>query len=312
METENTKLIVDRDGDRLDLYIAMNDNSISRSVVRRMIDQGIVYVNNNIEYRPHYKVKVGDVIEYKKINAKNEVDYIVPVDIPLNIIFEDDDLLVLNKPAGMVTHPATGHESDTLMNGVLFYYNQLSNVGDKRRSGLIHRLDKDTSGTILVGKTNLGLWHYSKLFAEKKVEKTYLVVVLGDISNKFVEGAELTVKTFHARNSLNRKKFSSQKSAFGKLAETSFRLCNVIRIDGAVYSLIKASPHTGRTHQIRVHLSEMGYPVLGDPIYGPNSYSRLMLHSWKLKLKMIKGGEKTFVSEIPLEFKTFITNESKL
>jgi 23S rRNA pseudouridine1911/1915/1917 synthase len=303
------ELIVDKPGERLDLFVALKVNALSRSGIKRAINNGDVLLNGAVEYRSHYKVKEGDAIVLRDTEGISvESDIIQPTPMKLDIIYEDKDLLVLNKPAGIVTHPATGHETDTLLNGVLFHYKQLSHIGDKKRSGLIHRLDKDTSGVILVGKTNLGLWQYSRLFAEKKVYKTYMVVACGDMTSRFKNQETLIVKTNHGRNPTNRKKFTALGNGEGKIAETHFELANVVIREGKSYSLLHAHPYTGRTHQIRVHLAGLGHPVLGDNIYGKQEYTRLMLHSWQLKIKLVGGAEKTFVAPVPKEFKEYITN----
>ena len=187
MEKEKIILTVEKDaGLRLDLFLCMNINSLSRSDVKKSINNGDVEVNGTVEFRPHYKVHIGDkIIIIKNMDeTAHEID-IKPVKMDLDVVYEDKDLVIINKPAGLVVHPATGHREDTLMNGLMFRFNKLSEVGNSIRSGLIHRLDKDTSGLILVGKTNLGLWHYSKLFAEKQIQKTYVVVVKGDMRSKF-------------------------------------------------------------------------------------------------------------------------------
>lgn len=307
METEKLNFIVeDNVGLRLDLFLCMNIDSLSRSEVKQSINDGEVTLNGEIEYRPHYKVHLGDKISIRKKEKEEGSMQVEPVKMDLDIVYEDKDLVIINKPAGLVTHPATGHRNDTLMNGLLYRFNELSGVGDSIRSGLIHRLDKDTSGLILVGKTNLGLWHYSRLFAQKQVQKTYIVVVKGDIRSKFKEKDEIVIRSMHGRNKLNRKKFASQKDFDGRMAVTRFKLVNYKEIDGMSYSVVFAYPETGRTHQIRVHLSEAGFPVLGDQIYGKNEYERLMLHAYKIKLKMVDGKEMVFKAGLPNEFNKFI------
>jgi 23S rRNA pseudouridine1911/1915/1917 synthase len=298
-------------GQRLDLLIAIKGNQYSRSKIKNLINDAKVLINGVVEYRPHYKVKNGDIVELiEDAPIATAFEEIKPVKMDLDIIYEDKDLIIINKPIGMVTHPATGHQDDTLMNGIMYHYKTMNLVGDNKRSGLIHRLDKDTSGVILVGKTNLGLWHYSRLFAEKKIEKTYIVVVKGDISSKF-RNKVLNIKSFHGRNTINRKKFTSKKISNGKIAETNFEFIKSLDKDGEKYSVVLAHPRTGRTHQIRVHLSELGYPLLGDVIYGKNEYKRLMLHAWKIKLNLINGEERTFEAPIPKEFKPFIDDSLK-
>jgi len=297
---------------RLDLFLSLQIGDLSRRKIRDEINEGNIQVNGKVEYRPHYKTKIEDKIELKTSlnnNVTNTFQEIIPSNIKLDIIYEDNDLLVLNKPAGMVSHPAVGHEKDTLLNGVIYHFAQLKNIGIKGRSGLIHRLDKDTSGLILVGKTNFGLWYYSRLFAERKLQKTYIVVVKGDITKLFENRKVLTVNNFLDRNKKNRKKFASTQNYKGHSASTDFVLNKVSEIGGQNVSTLLALPKTGRTHQIRVHLSELGFPVLGDQIYGNNKYLRLMLHAWKLKLIMPDGKEVEFVAPLPKEFKSFF-NES--
>jgi 23S rRNA pseudouridine1911/1915/1917 synthase len=228
----------------------------------------------------------------------------VPEDIPLDVIYEDEDLLVINKPTGLTVHPATGNWTGTLMNAVHFHFNKTRSVGDKYRSGLIHRLDKDTSGVVLIGKTNLGLWHYSKLFADRKVNKTYLAVCTGNIGRVMTNG-RIIVTNYLGRNPGNRKKIAVMNEQKGRLAVTEIKLLKVTEIDNQLYSLVEVKPKTGRTHQIRVHLTSLGFPVLGDKIYGKANYSRLMLHAWKLKLLSPQGKELQLEAKLPEEFRIF-------
>ncbi|MCA9383543.1 RluA family pseudouridine synthase [Candidatus Dojkabacteria bacterium] len=291
----------ENNGERLDLFLTKVQNEFSRSAVKKQLNDAVVKVNDEVEYRPNYKVKLGDIIEFNFIQEELPTE-IVPQDMPLDIVYEDKDLLVINKPVGLVVHPATGNWEGTLMNAVAYHYKEQHTVGDNIRSGLIHRLDKDTSGLVLIGKTNKGLWYYSKLFAERKVKKTYLVVVRGDL-RKYSSKSEFTVRNYLGRNTKNRKKFTDTDEQHGKIAETKFIFRNIIEIEGKVFSLVEAKPHTGRTHQIRVHLSSIGHPVLGDVIYGRvNKYKRLMLHAWKLSLTGLNGEELKFEAEIPEEF----------
>ncbi len=256
-----------------------------------------------MEFRPNYKVHEGDKIELhaEPVAPPREI---VPEDLPLDILYEDEDLLVINKPTGLTVHPATGNWTGTLMNAVHFHFNKAREVGDKYRSGLIHRLDKDTSGIVLIGKTNLGLWHYSKLFAERKVDKTYLAVVTGNI-NRVMNNGRITVTNYLGRNPGNRKKIAVMNEQKGRLAVSEIKLVKIKEIDNQWYSVVEVKPKTGRTHQIRVHLTSLGFPVLGDTIYGKTPYSRLMLHAWKLNLLSPQGKELHFEAKLPEEFAIF-------
>lgn len=292
-------------GQRLDLFLSTMQNKISRNNVRRAMDDGLVSLNGQVEHRHHYKVKTSDVIVFTMPKVQEDNIHIEPEDIPLDIVYEDNDLLIVNKPAGMVIHPATGNYHGTLMNGILFHYKDLAQVGSEIRSGLIHRIDKDTSGLVLVGKTNKGLWHYSKMFADRKVHKTYLAIVAGNISERMQYG-HLDVRNYLGRKSSDRKKFASVPPSKGRIAETEFNLVKVVKINGRDYSVITASPKTGRTHQIRVHLLGLGYPIMGDVIYGRrNQYKRLMLHAWKLEVELLSGKNAEFEAPIPEEFLKF-------
>ncbi|MCA9379567.1 RluA family pseudouridine synthase [Candidatus Dojkabacteria bacterium] len=290
--SKTLKVEESQEGKRLDLFLAFKFNDLTRSIVKKQIESGNVRVENVIEYRPNYKVRKND-----EINCDFEIEEkggngIIPQDIPLKIIYEDENLVAIDKPVGMVVHPSTSNWDSTLLNALFFRYSDLSKVGDSKRSGLIHRLDKDTSGIVLVGKTNEGLWYYSKLFAERKIEKTYLAVVKGDFYEKFGP-IEQIVDNYLGRNQINRKKFAKVSPSKGKKAITAITFLRTLEYQGQPYSLLKVQPKTGRTHQIRVHLSELGFPILGDVVYGKgNAYPRLMLHAWKLKLKMLTGEQK--------------------
>lgn len=291
-------------GQRLDLYLAVNQNEFSRSALRKNINDGNVKVNDNVEYRPNYKVKDKDKIDIEIEKSPSEVD-LEPEDIDLDIVYESDNLIVVNKPVDMVVHPATGNWRGTLMNAIMHHFKDMGNVGDNIRSGLIHRLDKGTSGLVLVGKTNKGLWYYSKQFAERKVSKTYMAVVIGDLSET-IKGTRFEVKNYLGRNPIQRKKYTEVSEHSGKLAHTIFNVVNVVEIEGKIFTLVKAKPITGRTHQIRVHLNGLGHPILGDKTYGrKNEYGRLMLHAWKIEITLLSGKKKIFVSDIPNEFKRF-------
>lgn len=307
MQSENKSTILEvareDEGLRLDLFITQNNNSISRTLVKKMLNESKVEVNQKVEYRANYKVKLGDQVEVDFTELDSQVESeIVPEEMSLDIIYEDKDLLVINKPAGLVTHPATGNWNGTLMNGVMYYYSAMKQVGDKKRSGLIHRLDKDTSGLIMLGKTNKGLWYYSKLFAQREIEKTYLALCYGVVpQNRFV------IESYIGRHQKNRKKFAGIGPRRGKYSKTEFNKLTVNQQYIHQYSLLTAKPYTGRTHQIRVHLSEYGYPIVGDPVYSrkKSTIGRLMLHAWTLEFVSLEGKPIKLEAPIPPEFNKF-------
>lgn len=291
-------MIVDenRQGERLDLFITFSVDTLTRSIIKKQIETGNVFVNGTIEYKPNYKVKTGDNIICKFVLPDKATNIIKPEKIKLDIIYEDEHLIVVNKPIGMVVHPATSNWSGTLLNALMYRYSELATTGDSLRQGLIHRLDKDTSGLILVSKTNEGLWYYSKLFSDRKVEKKYLAVVKGNFISK-IGDTKLEIENYIGRNQSNRRKFTKVPPSKGKLAVTKIEFLQFLYLDDKEYSLLQVTPITGRTHQIRVHLSTIGLPILGDKVYGKgNNYQRLMLHSWKLRLILLGGKEKEFVA----------------
>ncbi len=216
---------------------------------------------------------------------------LMPEAIPLNIIYEDDDLLVVDKPAGLLVHPAPGHPSHTLVNAILSHFPHLADIGDSLRPGVVHRLDKDTSGVMLVAKNSLAQADLADQFKAHSVSKAYLVLVKGHLTpeNGIIEAPI-------GRDPRNRKRMAVV--TVGREARTEYR---VIRYIGD-YTLLEVMPETGRTHQIRVHLSAIGYPVVGDPVYGVKSayLSRQFLHASRLGFHLPSTGKYVeFTSELP-------------
>lgn len=293
-------------GQRLDLFLSHLENDLTRSFIKQEINSGNLKINNKVEFKPNYRVRENDDI-YLKYQEQKPNQTLIPQNIKIDIVYEDNDLLIVNKPVGMVVHPATNNWDQTLMNAVLFYNQELNQVGDASRSGLIHRIDKDTSGIVMIGKNNKALWYYSRQFAERNVHKTYLVVSRGDFAKTLpANQTSILIQNYLGRNPGNRKKFSVVDPKQGKLAETEFILANSLSTEQGKYSLIFAKPLTGRTHQIRVQLAKLGFPILGDKIYDSKyKYQRLMLHAWKIKLTMTSGKIKEFSTDIPNEFKKF-------
>lgn len=245
-------------GQRLDIYLAQSDAEISRSQVKYAIEAGDVLVNGKVP-KVSQHLKEGDVITLTK---KPPIEATaLPQEMPLDIVYEDDTLIVINKPAGLVVHPAPGNPDKTLVNALLFHCRDLSGIGGVLRPGIVHRLDKDTSGLIVAAKSDDAHRHLSAQFEKHDVHKKYLALVWGD-----VKGDHGEIVAAVGRHPVNRKKMST-KSRHGKGALTLWK----VRERFGVATLLDVEIKTGRTHQIRVHLSDRGYPVVGDAVYGNTS-----------------------------------------
>lgn len=261
-------------GKRLDIYIAENFSELSRTMIKKLIENNNIMVNNKLE-KVSYKVQLNDNIsidvpEAKKTKLKAQ-------EIPLDIIYEDNDIIVVNKPKGMVVHPANGNPDGTLVNAILaICKNSLSGIGGELRPGIVHRLDKDTSGLIIVAKNDKAHINMSEQIKDRKVKKTYIALVRGNVPEE-----EATINMPIGRSTKDRKKMAVTKS--GKQAITHFKVLKRY----SKYTLLEIKIETGRTHQIRVHMAEIGYPVVGDTVYsnGKNEFGveGQMLHAYKLE-----------------------------
>ncbi|OFI47733.1 pseudouridine synthase [Floricoccus penangensis] len=248
------KIIVKEAGSRLDKAMA-DLTKYSRTVTNELIKDGQVTVNGNIA-KAKYKVQEGDVIEFTE--PVEEVLEYLPEDLSLDIIYEDDDVAVVNKPQGMVVHPSAGHTSGTLVNGLMHQIKNLSGINGVIRPGIVHRIDKDTSGLLMVAKNDLAHEKLAEQLKAKTSKRRYLAIVHGNLpSDKGMIEAPI------GRNPKDRK--SQAVIASGKPAVTRFEV--IERFDD--YTLISLELETGRTHQIRVHMAYIGHPVAGDPLYGP-------------------------------------------
>lgn len=243
-------------GLRLDAFIASRLPQCSRSQAAQWIREGIVTADN-LSRKPGYKIKVQEKV-CGRIPAPTPSE-LIPENIDLDILFEDRTLIVVNKPPGLVVHPAAGHHSGTLVNALLYHCPDLEGIGGEKRPGIVHRLDKDTSGLLVVAKNGASLEHLSRQFKERSVEKRYLAIVAG-VPVQTSGEIDLPV----GRHPTDRKKMSVISNR-GRTAYTMWRIKE--RFDRAV--LLEVTLKTGRTHQIRVHCRAIGHPILGDPIYGP-------------------------------------------
>ena len=287
--------VVEEKEKRLDKVIRDRVSGLSRTQGQRLIETDRVTVNGHPR-KPAYRVERGDRITVELPSPKPQRS-VEPEPIPLDIIYEDWHLLVLNKPAGMVIHPAPGHPNGTLVNALLAHHPPIADVGPTERAGIVHRLDKDTSGVLVVAKEETTLERLQEQFRNREIEKTYLALVYGRI-----QPPEGIIEVPIGRHPRHRQRMAAQ--AEGKYARTRYRVVRFFRN----YTLLELHPYTGRTHQIRVHLSWLGYPVVGDPVYGrrdqPLLEDRHFLHAHQIRLVHPATGEKlAFEAPLPRELK---------
>jgi len=288
------ELTADRGGERLDTFIARRCPELSRSHARRLIDEGLVSVNGR-QAKPSERVTAG--LSVNVTIPPPETITLVPEAIPLTIIYQDGDIIVLDKPAGLTVHPAPGHPSGTLVNALLAACPDLRGIAGTLRPGIVHRLDKDTSGLMVVAKNDRAQRALQRQLKDRDVRKTYLALVRGVPAPR-----EGTIAAPIGRHPKNRKKMAVV--ADGREATTRYRVRE--EIAGGQYSLLEVEPVTGRTHQIRVHLAAVGHPVVGDATYGRPSAAvgRQFLHAHKLAFGMPLGGRTVeFESPLPADLR---------
>jgi 23S rRNA pseudouridine1911/1915/1917 synthase len=275
------QFIAGRPGVRLDKFVSEKCLGLSRSQAQKIIDDGFVMVNGLIEKASH-KTETGERIEITL--PPPAPSGLLPEAIPVKILFEDDDLLVIDKPAGMTVHPAPGHPSHTLVNAVLSHLSEIEDETDVSRPGIVHRLDKDTSGVMLVAKNNVALANLSDQFKSHSVKKVYLALVKGVLKPE-----RGVIEAPIGRDSGDRKKMAITGESRGRQARTNYRVLRYIGKN----SLLEITPETGRTHQIRVHLAAIGYPVIGDATYGKKSafLNRQFLHAHRLGFYLPSSGK---------------------
>ena len=279
-------MIVEEENIRIDTYLS-NKLDISRSKIQKLIDEEKVTVNGKV-IKSNYKTKLNDEIE-----IDDELDFditVEPVEIPLDIVYEDEYLMIINKPSGLVVHPAPGHYDDTLVNGLLFYLNKdkTKNI----RPGIVHRLDKDTSGLMVVAKDEKTMELLSEMISKKEVERKYLAIVDGVIKENTA-----TINAPIGRDPSNRQKMAINPT--GKNAITHIKVIERFKNNTFIECLLD----TGRTHQIRVHLSYINHRVTNDPVYGEGNEFGQMLHSYSIKfIHPITKKELFFEQDPPKEF----------
>ncbi len=287
---------------RLDNYL--NDQVFSdksRSYVQNLIKKGLVLVNH-LEVKTGYILKIHDQITIESYEP--EVLDLKPVDLKLDIVFEDDDIAVINKPQGLVVHPASSYKDATLVHGLLHQMDNLSEINGVIRPGIVHRIDKDTSGLLVVAKHDRAHQILSDMLKNHEIKRTYMAIVYGHFNEQ-----KATIDAPIGRSPKNRLKMAVIKD--GKHAITHFEV--IEQFDQ--YALIKCQLETGRTHQIRVHLAYINHPILGDPIYGPKKVygdTGQYLHAYQLEFDHpIKKEHLTFKVEMPSKFNDFLNKNLK-
>ena len=296
MAGEEIKAVTESGGTRLDVFVA-EKAECTRSHAKNLIEEGNVTVNGIKAAKSGALLKAGDVVVI--VNpAPKELD-LSPQDIPLEIVWQDEDFAVVNKPQGMVVHPAPGAYDNTLVNALLFKLSSLSGINGVARPGIVHRLDKDTSGLLVVAKNDFAHISLQKQIAEKSAKRYYYALVDGVVQKDSGE-----IRNFLARSTADRKKYAVAKD--GRLAITLYKVVKRY----SVYTLMEYELKTGRTHQIRVHSRYIGHPVVGDRTYGGSDAFGLngqLLHAYKLVLTHPRTGEEmTFTAPLPDYFQSVL------
>ena len=290
------KIIVEEAGERLDKYLA-NNTEYSRAIISKMLEADYITVNEKIE-KPSYKVRENDNIEIKE-GFIEETD-IKPTEMNLDIVFEDNDIMIINKPSGLVVHPGSGNQENTLVNGLMHYTNNLSDINGEERPGIAHRIDKDTSGLLIVAKNNKTHSILSEYFKNHdNIKREYIALVVGEFPHE-----SATIDAPIGRDPKDRKKMAV-------IADNSKDAVTHIRVLKKYkgYTLLSCILETGRTHQIRVHLNYIGYPIYNDPVYNTKKATEFgqFLHSAKMDfIHPITKEKMHFEAPLPQEFQEFI------
>ena len=302
-DQQTTELVADIDGERLDVFVARRVASLTRSRAQKLIDDEQVTVDGRVE-RASHRLAVGQRVTVTVPAAREPAAR--PEAIALDIIYEDADIIVINKPPGMTVHPSPGHETSTLVNAILAHCLEgsgalaLSGIGGVMRPGIVHRLDRDTSGVILVAKNDASHNALARQLKERSVEKTYVALVEGT-----PKPAEGVIDAPIARDPKNRKRMAIIEG--GRESVTAYKV--VERYEGC--SLVEARPKTGRTHQIRVHLAAIGHPIVGDRVYGKASkvVGRQFLHAARIAFTHPGTGERVeFSAELARDLRSALTS----
>ena len=298
MRTDGEVFITDEDFSRLDVCIQARFSSMTRSAIKKLIEEGNVMLCGKVCTKAGEKVKAGSEVSVS-VPPVRELS-LEPSDIPVEIVYQDADIAVVNKPQGMVVHPAPGSYDDTLVNALLGKLDSLSGINGVLRPGIVHRLDKDTSGLLVVAKNDAAHLSLQKQIAEKSARRIYTALLEGELSKE-----EGTIDTFLDRSASDRKKYAVART--GRRAVTHYRILR--KYHG--YTLVRFELETGRTHQIRVHARHIGHPVVGDPVYGKADKKfglrGQLLHASTLILTQPTTGERLeFNAPLPDYFRTVL------
>jgi 23S rRNA pseudouridine1911/1915/1917 synthase len=296
----------DYEGERLDRFLVSVVSGQSRSHLQKLIEEGLVKVDGR-SAKANFRLKAGSSVELDIPAVADSTVTAEDIDVP--IVYEDADLVVVDKPAGMVVHPAAGHDSGTLVNALLHHVDDLSGIGGERRPGIVHRLDRGTSGLMVVAKNDVAHHELARQFHDREVEKEYVALVWGVVQ------AGRRIEEPIGRDPNNRKKMSNRAR---RSREAVTRIVRVYHVNPAL-TLAQIAIHTGRTHQIRVHLSAIGHPIVGDSLYGGvrrrvqadikavTKLDRPFLHAAHLAFKHpVDGRRLTFDSELPTDLKAVL------
>jgi 23S rRNA pseudouridine1911/1915/1917 synthase len=280
---EHYKFIADKGQSplRVDKFLINFIEHATRTKIQKAATEGNIKVNGNV-VKSNYKVKAGDVVTVEYSSPKKEFE-LIPEDIPLNIVYEDNDFLIVNKDAGMVVHPGFGNYSGTLVNALAFHFKNLPNMGDEDRPGLVHRIDKNTSGILVIAKTEKSMTILAKKFADRELNRKYIALVWGDVKE------DKGTITGHIGRSLKNRKVMTvfTEGDFGKHAVTHYKVMERF----GYTTLVECKLETGRTHQIRVHFKQLGHPLFNDEEYGGNQilkgttftkYKQFVLNCFKI------------------------------
>jgi len=287
---------------RLDKALASAQTEISRSQIQRDIETGLVSVNSETITSPKHIVRQGDKISYRPVGKVKTK----PNEIQLKTLYNNQGLLIIDKPAGLAVHPGAGLKGDSLAEALLYQFKDIKLVGEEGRSGIVHRLDKDTSGVMLIALTQAIYEHLKDAFAERKVKKEYIALVKGDLSQNHA-----LIDTSIGKSKTDFRKYAIRNLLQAKPALTEYWVME--RLDG--WTLVRVRLHTGRTHQIRVHFSSLGHPLAGDTLYGGKTANlpglrRQFLHAKRIEVQLPGGTWIEAESDFPADLKQVLSNLS--
>ncbi|MCH2525413.1 MAG: RluA family pseudouridine synthase [Dehalococcoidia bacterium] len=295
METITLQISKSDTAKRVDIFLSERTTDLSRSQISNFISQGLVTIDGT-PAKASYRVKSGEIIQL--LIPPLPPTSLIAEDIPITVVYEDSDVLVIDKPAGMVVHPAAGNWSGTLANALLKHIPDIAGVGESGRPGIVHRLDKETSGLMMVAKNTSAHRNLSKQIKDRYITKVYTCLIRGNL--KLYQG---TISGNISRDTHNRKRMAVVES--GRTAETSYKVMQIYN----GYSLVEAYPKTGRTHQIRVHFSSIGHPITGDKLYGGTNklLRRQFLHSTRLGFWLPSNQHYVeFESKLPYDLQMYL------